>query len=134
MAAEEAKLFGALLNGVAKRVVFADADFTDELLKKEIYPALDDAGEKRARVGARAARARIERAATIPEDFRIEKQREISENSRRMERREEEERARESERKGERTRERKGGKGTKRIRSRFGLRLSVFGLNEIQAN
>ena len=102
MAAEEAKLFGALLNGVAKRVVFADADFTDELLKKEIYPALDDAGEKRTGVGARAARARIERAATIPEDFRLEN----GENSRRIEpgRRGERARTRARERESERTR------------------------------
>jgi hypothetical protein len=48
MAANDAKLFGALLNGVAKRVIFADASFTDTLLKQEIYPALDDAGERSA--------------------------------------------------------------------------------------
>ena len=54
-AAAEGKLFGALLNGVAKRVVFGDADFTDELLKKEIYPNLDDVGA-RACERARAAR------------------------------------------------------------------------------
>jgi len=43
-AANEAKLFTALLNGLAKRIVFQDPEFTDALLKDQIYPNLDDAG------------------------------------------------------------------------------------------
>ena len=52
MAADEAKRFGALLNGVAKRVVFGDGDFSDDVLKNEIYPNADEKSE-RARARAR---------------------------------------------------------------------------------
>jgi len=47
-AANEGKLFTALLNGLAKRIIFQDPEFTDALLKDQIYPNLDDTGARAA--------------------------------------------------------------------------------------